>query len=174
MIKFYLNGNNQEQPIAFDLSFLPMMISGGEGSGASFFSVSVVSSLALQGLPVLFYSLKPDARTLFERQIGTRKDDSDIIMVESGNAELAQKAFAELVPRGEHILFIKNAEVTITKELLLVVEKSDKLILSGDLNASPLQKYIDEKEFATTIIMENRKGYFINNARQGIVRVEES
>ena len=157
MSNFYLTENNQEHPITFDLTSLPMMISGAHGSGASFLSVSLVSSLALQGLPVVFYTLKPDARALFEKQIGSRKNDKDIVIIESGNAEQALKVFTELAKNNEHILFIKNIEEVVTKELLLVVEKSDKLMLSGDLNKAELKNYVDEKEFVTTIIMEDKK-----------------
>ncbi|MEK7616364.1 MAG: hypothetical protein AAB420_04125 [Patescibacteria group bacterium] len=172
MTKFYLTENNKEREVHFDVSFLPMLISGAEGSGTSFFSVSLISSLALQGLPVVFYSLKSQARLLFEEQIGDRKNDKDIVSIESGNTELAQKTFSEFAPNNKHVLFIKNAETVLTKELLAVVEKSDKLILSGDLSRSLLQKYVDEKKFATTIVMDNRKGYLVNKNTQGIIRVE--
>ena len=187
MTNFYLSENNVERPFSFSEKNLPILISGGEGSGASFFSVSAVSQLFLLGLPILFYSLKPAASDQFEAQVASKSSDvfhlenaRDIdearshkaVIIESGNTKLAQLALEQLVDE-RRILFIKNFEATLTKELWEVVRSSPLLLLSGDLPNAPLHKNVDEKPFATTIVFSDRKGYFLSDEKQGIIRVEK-
>ena len=137
-----LNG----KPIDFSKQDLPLLIHGGEGTGSSLFSVSIMAQLYKQGAKILFISGYHMARDEFKEQVGPELDsiliegekdiaaakDKRVIFVPFEQRKLLTKLLAELPDIGDRTIFFKNFDLfdaDITEEIL----ENSACIIQGDL-----------------------------------------
>ncbi|HAE36728.1 MAG: hypothetical protein UR85_C0006G0042 [Candidatus Nomurabacteria bacterium GW2011_GWF2_35_66] len=178
---------------------LPCLITYGNKSGGSYFSVVTLANLLLAGSKVLLFTAYPMAKDNFLGQIkGGGQDVSYIsneselnsktgaIIIESGNEELFLKALEKLDDIEDRVVLIKNIEVfdSTTIEACL---KLKKVIISGDIDLCSSNKLIMDKQFNTIVIfsnpkvtlsfdvpeLEKYKGYLWSINSKGIVAVQK-
>lgn len=196
-MEFLLNN----QPIEFGAEHLPMFISGQDKSGASFFSVSVVSQFFLRGEKILFFSLKQPAVDKLKEQCAEKSKDifcledaRDLaraseypaVVVKSGDSSLCVEAIRELSDADERIIFIKNFEETLNPVLWDLLVDNNKVILSGDIDLSRLMPEIVRKKYSAKILfsrpdvglginvpeLPKYSGYLKSGTKEGIVSVQ--
>lgn len=185
----YLNNQN----FNIDLLTLPLLINGKEGSGASFFSVSLIADLILSGKKAVFFTLaKPAFDQLKEQMVGKsyfhldRVDDlkkslsSDVVVIENGNIELCNAVVSQISDR---VIFVKNVEETLSLDLLESVKNCKELILSGNFESSSIMEEILKIPYSDMISfgkflnydgdwssLEHRKAYlFQEGSNKGII-----
>lgn len=153
--------------IPFGIENLPALVHGMEGSGASFFSISLAVQLHLKKQKLIMFTAYPMAKEEFFAQIGDDKDTvfcldaiEDIqkaegfqtIIIKSGDEELLTAFMEEFPSLLEYALFIKNVE---NIKSLDVVEfaVSHPSIISGDVTKSPFTDAILSGEFKTKALL---------------------
>lgn len=155
--------------IYFDEADLPMLIHGAAHAGASLFSVTAIVNLFLAERKVLFFTAYPMAKEEFSEQIkDTDKENKvfylqnhsdikeahkyEVVIVKSGDSDLCTQTIKALSDVDERIIFVKNIESILTKELFEVVSRFQKIILSGDLDQVEFRNEIVKIEFLTKIL----------------------
>lgn len=173
-----------EKAFDFQENNLPLLINGKEGSGASFFSILTVCNLLKHDHKVLFFSafdmaknetaeqLKADGYTgqiFFLNKPDQIKQalDYELIIVDSGNIALFKKIISNLNDTSERIIFIKNIESLLPDEILPKISKNKKIILSGDIDLSPISTKVLEKNYATIISFSKTNLLDINCSNLG-------
>lgn len=196
-MKFYLD----KKPMEFGADQLPMLISGKDKSGASFFSVSVVSRLFLAGEKILFFSLHQPAVDRFKEQCVEKseqilylKDFGDLddaskypaVVVKSGDSHMCIETITELQDIEKRVIFVKNFENTLTRELLSLLISNKRVIIAGDIDRSQFAKDLAQKHYSTTVVFSKPDidlgvsvpklsrycGYLVNAKEKGIVSLE--
>jgi len=129
--------------IDFSLNELPILISGAEKTGSSFFTVCLLANLVKNGHKVILFSAHPAAKEEFRNQVGTDLDKALIIESES------EDEFIETIKKTtdlmERVVLIKNID-SYTKKLFNAVKDLKYIIFSGDL---------DKCQFADDLIKLN-------------------
>jgi len=160
--------------IDFTEQDLPMLIHGMSRAGASLFSIAVIANLFLSGKKVLFFTAYPMAKDEFTTQIqGTGKEndvfylgntsdikrasDYEVIIVKSGDSGLCLQTIQMLSDVQERIIFVKNIESILTRELFDSVRKYQSIILSGDLDQISFSSEITKIKFDTKILFSATK-----------------
>jgi len=188
------------KPFHFSEDDLPCLVSYANGTGGSHFSVVLVADLFLSGSKILFLTAYPMATDNFLNQVEgsglniarienegdlVGKENTQAIMIKSGDEELFMKV-AELLPDiKERVVFVKNIE-GLKGETLKKCLEFDKVILSGDIDKCDLKEEILKRHFKTTILfnqpetdltlkvpeLEKYSGYMWGDEIEGIVRAE--
>lgn len=163
-----------KKPFVFLESDLPILIHGIDKAGASLFSVTVATQFFLNNKKILFLTAYPMAKEEFLSQVaGSGKENQvfylespgDIsnvvhfngVIVRSGDWKLCLAVLETLSDIEQRIIFIKNIESILTKELFLAVKMRDKLILSGDVDKTGFAEEIIVLHFKTKIIFSPPK-----------------
>lgn len=178
---------------------LPCLITYAEKSGGSHFSIVMLANLFLSGSKVLLFTAFPMAKDNFIGQIkgggqsvsivtneNEINNDSQVIIVESGNQELFLKVIEKLDDIDNRVVLVKNIERfnSYTIESCL---KLEKVIISGDIDLCSSNKQIMGKQFDTIVIfsspkttlpfdvpeLEKYKGYFWSTDSKGIVTAQK-
>jgi len=172
-----------DKEIVFNKDDFPMFINGKAfvQSGASFFSVSLMSKLLEWGEKIVFFTGFDPAKELFRSQIGDKVDDN-IIIIPTGDEGDFIKKLDEIKDLNERIILFKNIEEYSTK--LFDKLKDQKLIIfSGDIDKCEFGEQLANKDFQTKIFfsypekmnVENKidlpkyKGLIISQKYNGII-----
>lgn len=182
----------------FSINDLPCLIHGKEGSGASFFSVFLISKLFQAGNKILFFTAYPMAKEELQNQIGNqggvdfiekgfqiKNANSKAIIMKSGDEKLFLKAIEELCDINERIIFIKNVE-NYKKELFKKLINYNRIIISGDLDQCNNFDLIDSIKYKIKILFSDSKndlqislpqlkkyeGYFFSKNKEGILNIK--
>ncbi len=193
----HISLNNKE--FQFTESFLPCLVIGADGSGASYFSISLIAKLIQQGSKVIFFTAFPMAKEELLYQIGDKQlfditTTSDIkhaphdksIIIQSGNQVLWQTVIQGLPHIEEYIIFVKNIE-EYDVSLLEVIDQHQKLLLSGNLDVCSFKKELAQKHWESKILftapdidlqvvmptLEKHEAYLTGNNTEGIVRLKK-
>lgn len=193
MNKILLNEKN----FHFSEADLPCLIHYSEGTGGSHFSVTMIADMFSNGSKILFLTAYPMAKDNFLQQISGNENkvliatqkyklttDKQAILIESGNQNLFLEALNHLDDINERIIFIKNFE-TFNDKVILAVINRQRLVMSGNLDASKDKNTISEKHFQTIIQfskseikltknypgLEKYSGYFWQNDRDGLIKI---
>jgi hypothetical protein len=154
-MRFVVDG----ETVDFGESDLPMLISGKEGSGASFFSVCVAAQMLKKGSAVVFFSAYPMAKDDL-RRLTTEDERQRAMIIESGEEEALIAALDKAVD--EPMIFIKNIE-NYSDRLFTKIEKAKRLIVSGDIDKCQFIGALEDKTFATKIFFTKPVGYPVND-----------
>lgn len=159
MNQIYLNDNE----FHFENQDLPCLVHYAHGTGGSHFSVTMIADLFLSGSKILFLTAYLMAKDNFLKQISgqenkiliaTQKNqlttDKQAILIESGNQNLFFEALNCLSDIDERIIFIKNFE-KFDDKIVLSASKKSKLIISGDIDLSPIKKDLLKINYKTII-----------------------
>lgn len=156
--------------INFTSTDLPMLIHGAHHAGASLFSVSVIANLFLSGEKILFFTAYHMAKEEFTEQIkGSEKDifyvggpsgieqaaNFQAIIVKSGDYDLCFQVAKTLPDISDRVIFVKNIESILTKEIFDEIKKYPKIVLSGDLDGVAFKDRFANLPFQTKILFSN-------------------
>lgn len=192
MNKILLNNNE----FHFSKQDLPCLVHYTHGTGGSYFSVTIIADLFLSGNKVLFLTAYPMAKDNFLQQISGHEDnvlittkkehlntDKQAILIESGNENLFLEALNNLQDINERIIFIKNFE-GFDDKIILEASQRPKLIISGDIDLSPIKNELLKINYKTIIRfsksnsnlkpicpdLEKYTGYFWQNNKNGLIK----
>jgi hypothetical protein len=142
---------------------LPILISGKEGSGASFFSLCLIADFLRRGHKILFFSAFPAAKMDLMRQMspmdqqcpefiknGETIQGKRAIILDSGEESDILNEIKRIPDLSERIIFFKNMD-KYSKELFDAVGKGERLIISGDVDQCCFMNEIVSKRFSTLI-----------------------
>ncbi|MBI5733185.1 hypothetical protein HY967_04550 [Candidatus Jorgensenbacteria bacterium] len=163
-----------KKPFYFSESDLPMFIHGIDKAGASLFSVAVATQFFLNGKKIIFFTAYPMAKEEFLSQIAgsdkenkvfylehskniTEASNFSAIIVKSGDWELCLTVLRTLNDVGERIIFVKNIESILKRELFSAVKMHHKLIFSGDVDKIGFAEEIIAFNFNTKILFSKPK-----------------
>jgi hypothetical protein len=141
------------EKVDFKESDFPMLISGAEKSGASFFSISLIAGLLNKGMKVLFFSAFPTAKEEFRRQI---KDERNAVIIDSGEEQVLIDSVRDSADLSERIIFIKNID-NYGPELFKALKNSKLVVLSGDIDKCRFAEELIKKDFTTKIFFSQSK-----------------
>ncbi len=190
------------QPYKITENNLPALITYGKNMGGSHLSIVLIADLFLQGSKILFLSAYPMAKDNFLNQVGENNsnvkfvdsieelegaENTQAIIIESGNATLFLKAIEILPDLDERIIFIKNIEIFDT-QVYEECFKSEKIIISGDIDGCVFKDKIQPEQFNTLIAfnqpqtpigievpkLEKWDGYLSSKDQNGIITVENT
>ena len=188
-----------EEEYKVNESDLPSLVTYGEHSGGSHYTITMVAQLFLQGSKILFLTAYPMAKDNFLKQVGDdhsniafvnsvddfeKAKNTQCIMLESGNEVLFTEALKVLPDLKDRVILIKNIE----KFSMSVFEKSldlEKIILSGHLDECVAKNEIIKKSFSTTVIFTKTEidlgikvpelpkwsGFFTSIDKNGITKI---
>ncbi len=173
--------------INFKQEDFPMLVSGKAfvGSGASFFSVSLMTKLFESGEKIVFFTALPPAKKLFRSQIGDRMNDS-IILIESGDENNFIEKLNEIEDLNERIILFKNIE-NYSSKLFDKLKNQKLVIFSGDVDKCEFVEELKKKDFKTKIFfsypekieIENKielpkyNGQIISSKYQGLISIDK-
>ncbi len=150
MRKVLLNGDIIEPTT----DILPTLIHGNEGSGASLYTIILAANYYSAEHNILFLCGYPMAEEEFLKEVGGKY----------ANAKFFTKdkyyQFIKVLNDGidaKTVVFVKNIEL-FDGSLLEKLKSIQNLVISGDLDKSPLKKSLLAKKFTTEIYFSNLEG----------------
>ena len=190
-----------EELYNFKESDLPCLINYTEKTGGSYFTITMIIDLFLQGSKILFLTAYPMAKDNFLEQIGedhskiaiiTSVDElekvknTQVIILESGNEALFNEVVKIIQDLNERVVLIKNIEV-FSSTVFDVCLEMKKVVLSGNIDACVDKERIIKKDFKTIItfskpeislhievpVLEKYTGYLSGNNKNGIVNIQK-
>ena len=149
--------------IEFDKNDFPMLINGQAfvNSGASFFSVSLMTKLTQMGKKVVFFTGFPPAKELFREQIKNSKSDN-IMIIDSGNEDVFINNLDEIKDLKERIILFKNIEEYSSK-LFNKLKDHEFIIFSGDIDQCVFKKELLKIDFKNKIFFSYPKNIEMSN-----------
>jgi len=137
--------------INFTHDDFPMLVSGKAfvKSGASFFSVSLMTKLFENGEKIVFFTALPPAKKLFREQVGDRMNNN-IIMIDSGEEEVFLESIDKIKDFSERIVLFKNIE-NYNQKLFDKLKDKELIIFSGDIDKCAFADDLLKKDFKTKI-----------------------
>lgn len=164
----------------FDVTqvLLPLLIHGREGSGASFYTVSLTTNFYSSDFKILFLCGYEMARKEFEKQV--EKIDSEKIQffVKEQVSDFVKSLADE---GGTTLVIIKNIEL-FGEEVFDLLSSRQKIIISGDVEKCLFKEKLSKKHFGTKIFfsdfvgfpmpeIKEYEGYFISDRINGITKI---
>ena len=132
-----------DKKVDFSLADLPILISGAEKTGSSFFTVCLLANLLKSGHKVVLFSAHPAAKEEFKNQVGVNLKDALIIDSESEDDFI--KILKTLPDLSEKVILIKNID-SYSQKLFEAVKNLKLVIFSGNL---------DKCQFADSLLKIN-------------------
>ena len=133
--------------INFTHDDFPMLISGADKTGTSFFSICLLANIANEGHKVLLFSAYPAAKEEFRKHI---KNEKAALIIESGDELEFIERIKSIDDLAERIILIKNIEA-YSYHLLEAIEGAGFLIFSGDLDKCKFADNLLNMKWATKI-----------------------
>jgi len=169
--------------VSFTEKDLPLLISGADKTGTSFFSICLLANLLKNGNKVLLFSAYPAAKEEFRNQVGDNLENA--IIIESGEEVDLLETLKNIPDLSQRIVLIKNIE-NYNLALFEAVSNLKLLIFSGDLDKCQFADKLIKKEWATKIFfsqsakypqarMENLEKYcgrIINQSHPGTIKLD--
>jgi hypothetical protein len=146
--------NNEK--IKFTDSDFPILISGAEKTGASFFSVSLLANILNNGYKVLFFSAYQMAKDDFEKQIYSGEDR--VIMIDSGEEQDFIDTINKVADLPERVVLIKNID-NYGRKLFDIAKNLKLVIFSGDIDKCQFSNDLMGKDFSTKIFFSQSEKY---------------
>ena len=192
MDKIHLNQKNYH----FTEKDLPCLVHYAQGTGGSHFTMTMIADLFMSGSKILFLTAFPMARENFMKQVSGYEDKvvyvtkgnqldhhKQAIIIESGNQELFLEAL-NISDIQERVILIKNFEV-FDNETIQKATLHNKIIISGDVDASAVKGELQKKKYQTIIQfsqpsthieptcpnLTKHTGYLWQNGKSGLVTV---
>lgn len=184
------------EPFAVTTDDLPTLIHGEEHSGASLFTMTLLSQLYRQGHPLIFLTGKAEAKEEFIAQTNcgdelTEIDASNnyeaaetkqIIYIAKEYAAQLPQLLAALPDKNERIILIKNIEL-FDEATLAVLFEHPLVMYSGDLNTCTSKELLLQLKYGSKIFfsplnndfrltlppLERYHGYFLGRISQGTI-----
>ena len=172
-----------DKKVDFSLNDFPILISGAEKSGSSFFSFCLLANLLKIGNKVIIFSAHPAAKEEFRNQIGTDLNNS--LIIDSENEDYFINIIKTIPDLSGRIILIKNID-SYSQKLFEAVKDIKLVIFSGDLDKCQFADDLLKKSFASKIFfsysdknpVEELKllpkyfGVIVGEKYNGVVRLE--
>jgi hypothetical protein len=176
MKKIFVN----KKEIQFSEDNLPMLIHGEDHAGASFYTISLVANLFLQGSKVVVLCGYSMAEDQFKKQI-VDFNNKDVFYTKEQILDFKNKV-SSIIDIDEYIILLKNIEL-FDEEVVDFILGKKKYIISGDFNKCPFQDKVLEKSFTTKIFfsefsgidmppLNKYEGFFISESLKGVTKLE--
>ncbi|MFZ4631803.1 MAG: hypothetical protein ACOYL8_01180 [Patescibacteria group bacterium] len=146
--------NNQETN--FSSGDFPILISGAEKTGTSFFSICLIANLLNSGKKVIFFSAYPAAKEAFREQIINNEDNA--IIIESGEEQDFLDTIEKIENLDGRVILIKNME-NYSEKIFEAVKDLKLVIFSGDLDKCSFADKLLEKNCVSRIFFSQPKRY---------------
>jgi len=174
MQKILLGGHDLD---IIKLSF-PLLIHGEEGSGASFYTISLAANLYTAGFTILFLCGYEMAEKKFIEQV-EKMDKNKIQFFVKERVEEFKEVLTHI--NEDTVIVIKNIEL-FAEDIFEFVSSRNKLIISGDINQCAFKDKIFEMHFDTRIFfsrlekfdipaMNKYEGYLLSTIGNGITKI---
>ncbi len=155
----------------FSAHDLPILISGKEGSGASYFSLCLIADFLRRGHKILFFSAFPAAKIDLMRQVSDL-DRGNCEFVKNGDPIQGKRAVilessdeADIINEvkrvadlEERVIFFKNMD-KYSSALFSAVNSTPRLIVSGDVDKCAFVTDLSKKDFSTMIFFSKPEAY---------------
>ncbi len=172
-----------DKKVDFSLNDLPILVSGAEKSGSSFFTVCLLANFLKNGHKVILFSAHPAAKEEFRNQIGT--DLSNAIIIDSESEDDFINTIKTIPDLPERIILIKNID-SYSQKLFEAVKDNNLVIFSGDLDKCQFADDLLKKSFASKIffsyseknpieklkLLPKYSGMIVGGKYNGVVRLE--
>lgn len=168
--------DNQE--FHFDQRYLPILIHGEAGSGASLFTISLLADLYSQGTKIIALTGFPMAREEFEKQTDAN-ENTQFFTKENKNS--FSETVKKLSDQNDYVILIKNIEL-FDEQTFEEVKKFNNAFISGDINKCTFKEKLLQKNFTTQIYfsqlnealpsLQKYQGYLMSSNQTGIVSLE--
>lgn len=145
--------------INFNKEDFPMLFSGKAlvHSGASMFSVSLMTKLFERGEKIVFFTAFSQAKELFREQLNN-KINENIIIIESGDEDTFIEELDKIKDLDERIVLFKNIE-NYSHKIFDKLKDHKLTIFSGDLDTCRVADELMKKEFKTKIFFSQSENY---------------
>jgi hypothetical protein len=173
--------------VNFTKEDFPMFVNGKAfvQSGASFFSVFMMTKLFENEEKIVFFTALPPAKELFRSQLGDRVNDKNIIIIESGDEDNFIKKLDGIKDLNERIVLFKNIE-DYSENLFNRLKEHKLTIFSGNIDKCEFGEQLMKMNFKTKIFftypdkfeIENKidlpkySGYIIGERFNGVIQIE--
>jgi hypothetical protein len=180
-----------------DIDF-PILIHGKKNAGASYFSIELLISLFRAGKDIIILSGYSHARDAFLHETHAREhsvlieDESSLskavhkrIIFLKKEKTLYLKALLEMPHMATRLLMVKNIEL-FSEATFRAVHTHKRIILSGDVDESPLKFKILQQHFNTKIYFSSLSvggvilppkpqfsGYMMGREKLGLVTIQK-
>ncbi len=134
----------------------PILIHGAEKTGASFFSICLLTDLLKTGMKAFLFSAYPMAKEEFRKQIVGYEDGA--IIIDSGDEQALVEALQETPDLDERVVLIKNID-NYSLNLFNAVKDLKLIILSGDLDKFKFSNSLIDENFSTKILFSPSEKY---------------
>lgn len=180
----------------------PYIVVYGDKSGGSHFTITLMVQLFATDSKMLFFTAFPMATDNFLGQIGSdhsnvaivknledlkKYENSQAIILDSGNEALFMEAIKELKDINERIILVKNMEA-FSSDTLNACLDFNNIILSGNIDTCIEKEKIMQKTFKSIVAftkpeislpidvpeLEKWTGYLDGGDKKGIIKVQVS
>jgi len=158
-MNIFINGKE----IIFNKEDFPMLINGKAftQSGASFFSVSLMTKLFENGEKIVFFTALSPAKELFNEQLNGRMNEN-IIIIPTGDENGFIKELDIIKDLDERIILFKNIE-DYSEKLFDKLKNHKYVIFSGDIDKCKFRDQLANKDFQTKIFFSYPEKMEVNN-----------
>jgi hypothetical protein len=167
----------------FSLHDLPILISGAEKTGSSFFTVSLLANLLKNGHKVILFSAYSAAKEEFRNQIDTGL--SDALIIDSEKEDDFIRIIENTPNLSEIIVLIKNID-QYSKKIFEAVKDLKLIIFSGDLDKCEFSddllkmkltsriffSYSEKYPMEETKLLPKYSGLIVSERYNGVIKLE--
>lgn len=148
-IDILIDGKNTE----FSDADFPMLISGAEKRGVSFFSICLMAKLVASGRRILFFSAYPSAKEELRKQLPS---EAGALIIDSGEERAFLKAISKTEDLAERFVLVKNFDL-FSPALFSAVQGLKRVIFAGDLDNCRFSDRLLQAGLATKIFFSQSK-----------------
>ncbi len=150
-----------DQIVNFTKDDFPILINGANKTGASLFSISLVSNLFKNGNKIVFFTAYPEAKIDFRKQLGDLINENSVI-IDSGEESVFIEKLDEIKDLDETIVLLKNIE-NYSIKLFNKLKDKKLVIFSGDIDKCEFRDQLSNKDFKTKIFFSYPESIKIKN-----------
>lgn len=172
-----------DEKVDFSLNDLPILVSGAEKTGSSFFTVCLLANLLKSGHKVILFSAHPAAKEEFKNQVGN--DLGNALIVNSEKEEDFIETIKNTPNISERIVLIKNID-QYSKKIFEAAKYLKYVIFSGDLDKCQFSDCLLKKRFVSKIffsysaknpieelkLLPKYSGMIIGEKYNGVIKLE--
>lgn len=174
-----------DKEMVFSKEDFPMLINGADKSGASFFSISLLTKLFENKEKVLLFSAFEPAKEEFRKQVGD-SISNDSLIIESGDEKNFIKELDNVNDLFDRVVLCKNIE-NYSSNLFIKLKNQELVIFSGDIDKCQFGdqlaianfktkiffSYPKKIEVADKIDLPKYKGMIISSKYKGLISLSQ-
>lgn len=176
MKKIFVN----EKEFEFTKDNLPALIHGEDHAGASFYTISLIANLFRQGCEIIVLCGYVMAHEQFKEQIGDF--NGKYVLYTKEKISDFKEMLLSSQDKDDQVFLLKNVEL-FDEDIVNLVQKKEKYIISGDFNKCMFEEKIIKKHFTTKIFFSNfpgintppldkYEGFFVSDKTQSITKLK--